>query len=261
MLTVVTRKAHYQHETKVVEKNTNMLGLQINWFVIYLNLINFSIAVRWCVKLHPNPKPSFVRKPVPWILLRFKIRHEHLDQISHQSHNATVRPHGTPFVVRSNTLVWQTQGELAHLPLPKTLGYQCIFQKHFLAFLCILTLLWQVTCADSWQDTRDLSSASSTAANAPVFLTTTSSWNNYLAINAILPSRCSILPHHLLRDWCYVQNSTEEGSDWLRRSNKETAYIQSATYWTSKIHFYFTSVSIRLGIGISERCDFTVGDL
>lgn len=54
---MITRKAHYQHETKVVQKNTNMFVLQINCFVIYLNHITFSIAVRWYAKLHPNPKP------------------------------------------------------------------------------------------------------------------------------------------------------------------------------------------------------------
>lgn len=48
-------------------------------------------------------------------------------------------------VVTSNTLVWQTQGELSHLPLSKTFRYQCVLQKHLSALICITKHLCQVT--------------------------------------------------------------------------------------------------------------------
>lgn len=57
ILIMVTRRGHYQRETKAVQKNTNMLVLQIDCSLIYLNHIKFSIAMRWYTKLHPNPKP------------------------------------------------------------------------------------------------------------------------------------------------------------------------------------------------------------
>lgn len=59
---MVTRKARYQHETKALQKNTNMLLSQINCFVIYLNHIIVSIAARQHANLHPNAKPSEANK-------------------------------------------------------------------------------------------------------------------------------------------------------------------------------------------------------
>lgn len=59
---MVTKKAHYQHKRNA--EKTKYVGLEINCFVIYLNHITFSIAVRQQAKLHPNTQSSKANKNV-----------------------------------------------------------------------------------------------------------------------------------------------------------------------------------------------------
>lgn len=59
---MVTRKAHYQHKSDA--EKPKYVSLEIIRFVIYLNHITFSIAVREQAKLHPNTKSSKANKNV-----------------------------------------------------------------------------------------------------------------------------------------------------------------------------------------------------
>lgn len=61
-MVIVTKKAHYQNKSNT--EKTNYVGLEINSFVIYLNHVTFSIAVREQAKLHPNTKFSKANKNV-----------------------------------------------------------------------------------------------------------------------------------------------------------------------------------------------------